>query len=674
MAIFHLSVKTFSRTSAPPMANSDPLGGAKQTKSQRKGVQSAVAAAAYRSGQRLHDERTSVTHDFSRKRGVIHREIFTPPLAPSWAKDRQALWSKAELAEPRKNSTVAREFEGALPFELSEPERLEVAQKFSGELVARHKFGLDLSIHEPGNKPSNGEGGHLNHHAHILTTTRRLTGQGFGEKCRELDDLKVGEVKFWRKRWEEIVNEALERAGHAEQKIDCRSHKARGLSEMPTIKLGRRPDTVARKTHNTEIRRLNREIRNLEHARTISLAEKEVRAKERLARLELLKADLANRKAVFDAMSEDEQALTLGLPIDPTPRSNGLPRKRDSPPIGISPNPRSQFLLAFNLKGNAAMDSINLRNILQSAIAAARIPQDLSLLLQRQGVETQFVRAGDLRDIEALTLKDPDRKEWITTDVLGPDLSWPYIASKKNWQAIVATGLLAGSQSAQPIMIRPPHQVEIELDLLAEQIVMLVEWLRLLIIRIINLVLRHAENAFNTTLPRLGDTPKGVLRIQPQTDHYKPPSRDCISQTSNHIRTLREGIQARDPELITLPMALPEMPKLTQSLRDLKVEESKTPAERHAEAEAVNLAELDTAKKYLAATKRERWDVVSLVNGYTKGRTRPAPADGRKLLLEADAKLAKAERKFEQAQSKFPQLWHDQGDDAENQVIERPRG
>ncbi|WP_350562900.1 MobA/MobL family protein, partial [Psychrobacter sp. CAL346-MNA-CIBAN-0220] len=93
MAIYHLSVKTFSRS---------------------KG-QSATAAIAYRAGEKIKCEHEGRTHDYTKKNDVLHSEIFLPANAPSWATDRQQLWNEVEKAEKRKNSTIAREFEVALP-------------------------------------------------------------------------------------------------------------------------------------------------------------------------------------------------------------------------------------------------------------------------------------------------------------------------------------------------------------------------------------------------------------------------------------------------------------------------------------------------------------------------------------------------------------------------------
>lgn len=155
MAIYHLSVKTVSRSAG----------------------RSATAAAAYRAGASITDQRTGEIHDYTRKGGVQSATLVVPADAAAWANDREALWNAAELSEKRKNSTVAREFEIALPGELSPAERKRLAVDFAGELVARHGCAADVAIHAPGK-----EGDNRNHHAHILLTTRRLTADGMGEK------------------------------------------------------------------------------------------------------------------------------------------------------------------------------------------------------------------------------------------------------------------------------------------------------------------------------------------------------------------------------------------------------------------------------------------------------------------------------------------------------------
>lgn len=204
MASYHLAVKTVSRSAG----------------------RSATAAAAYRAGASIACEREGVVHDYTRRSGVDHAEIVLPDGAPEWASDRTALWNAAERSETRKNSTVAREFEIALPVELDAEQRRDLALDFAREIAARHQVAVDVAIHAPG-----GEGDNRNHHAHLLLTTRQLGPEGLGAKTRELDQKQSGEVDHWRERWAEIQNLALERAGSAER-VDHRSHAERGLPDQ----------------------------------------------------------------------------------------------------------------------------------------------------------------------------------------------------------------------------------------------------------------------------------------------------------------------------------------------------------------------------------------------------------------------------------------------------------
>ena len=229
MAIYHLSVKTVSRSAG----------------------RSATAAAAYRAGVEITDERTGEVHDYRRKGGVESAALIVPAGAPKWAADRAALWNAAEKSETRKNSTVAREFEIALPSELSADERQKLAHAFAIEIVKRHGCAADVAIHAPGK-----EGDNRNHHAHILCTTRRLTPDGFGEKCRELDDRKTKEVDRWRERFATLQNEHLERAGVAER-VDHRSLKAQGIEREPTQHLGPAATGYERRTGQSSRLRLD---------------------------------------------------------------------------------------------------------------------------------------------------------------------------------------------------------------------------------------------------------------------------------------------------------------------------------------------------------------------------------------------------------------------------------
>jgi len=229
MTIYHLSIKTISRAQG----------------------RSATAAAAYRAGVEITDERTGDNHDYRRKSGIESAVLILPRNSPKWAKDRAVLWNAAEAAEKRKNSTVAREFEIALPSEMKAAEREKLAYDFARELVERHQCAADVAIHAPSR-----EGDNRNHHAHILLTTRRLGANGFTEKTRELDVKTSGEIMYWRKRFADLQNERLQIAGIA-ARVDYRTLEEQGINREPTQHLGPTATAIERRTKQPSQKRMN---------------------------------------------------------------------------------------------------------------------------------------------------------------------------------------------------------------------------------------------------------------------------------------------------------------------------------------------------------------------------------------------------------------------------------
>jgi hypothetical protein len=219
MAVYHLSIKPIGRGSG----------------------RSAVAAAAYRAGERLVDARTGLVHDYSRRSGVAAGHLVMPS-GSAWRPTRNELWDAAERAEKRKDARTAREYEVALPFELHSKARATLALQFARELADRFGVAVDVAVHAPGRR-----GDARNWHAHLLATTRRVTPEGFGEKADlELADAErrkrglprgADEVVALRELWAGLVNGALQDAGTAER-VDHRSLEARGGDRDPQPKLG----------------------------------------------------------------------------------------------------------------------------------------------------------------------------------------------------------------------------------------------------------------------------------------------------------------------------------------------------------------------------------------------------------------------------------------------------
>ena len=235
MASYHLSVKTIKRSAG----------------------RSAVAAAAYRVGERIECQREGRVHDYTRKQGIEETFILAPENAPDWATDRSRLWNEAEASETRRNSVTGREWELALPSEISAEDRSQITRAFAEELVSRYGVAVDVAIHAP-----HREGDQRNHHAHVLTSTRKLEAEGFTAKTRVLDSAKTGGVEIEQMRgvWAELQNRALERVGEVER-VDHRSLEkqreaaqergdslsAEELDRDPELKLGPAANSMERR-------------------------------------------------------------------------------------------------------------------------------------------------------------------------------------------------------------------------------------------------------------------------------------------------------------------------------------------------------------------------------------------------------------------------------------------
>lgn len=282
MAIYHLSVKAISRSAG----------------------RSATASAAYRAGEMIIDERTGACFDYSRKAGVQSTTIVLPDGAPDWASDRAKLWNAAEQKETRKNSTVAREFEIALPAELSAEERARLAVDFAREIVLKHGCAADVAIHAP-----NPLGDQSNHHAHILLSTRRLSADGFTQKTRELDDKATGSqlVIEWRERFAVLQNSRLKESGINAQ-VDHRSLKDQDIDRAPTRHLGPTATDFERRQGEPSRRRLDHEAEAIERlVRAKAIGELERQSREINQSIIDLTTDLAAARVEREREKEREK-------------------------------------------------------------------------------------------------------------------------------------------------------------------------------------------------------------------------------------------------------------------------------------------------------------------------------------------------------------------------------
>lgn len=302
MAIYHLEAKVISRGNG----------------------RSACAASAYLSCSAILNEYDGVQHDYTRKKGLVWREVFLPEYAQQEWKDRAILWNAVEENEKTKDSRLAREFVPALPVELTKEQWQELLSDFIQESFISDGMCADVAIHDP-DPP-----GH-NPHAHIMLTVRPLDENGKWQYKTEKEYLcvkngeergftaaefkaaqadgwekqyqyKVGRKKvymspseaeihgyeraskypkstkygrqnpiserwnseeqllLWRKAWADVKNKYLERYGH-EERIDHRSFAERGIEEQPTIHEGVSARAMEAKGIISDRCELNRQIK-----------------------------------------------------------------------------------------------------------------------------------------------------------------------------------------------------------------------------------------------------------------------------------------------------------------------------------------------------------------------------------------------------------------------------
>jgi hypothetical protein len=255
MAIYHCSIKIIGRSSG----------------------RSSVAAAAYRSGEVLHNSRDGLTHDYTRKGGVAYTEIMLPENAPEKYRDRQTLWNAVEAVEKSIRAQTAREIELALPVELDKREQIKLVQEYARTNFVERGMIADVAIHDKGDG---------NPHAHIMLTMRSLDKNGKWEskqrkeyiydeygnkqydrnkktyKCRSVpkndwDDHANAEL--WREEWAENCNRFFI-DNTIEASVDHRSFARQGIDRIPTVHLGA-AHRIEKKGGFTDRGQINRAIK-----------------------------------------------------------------------------------------------------------------------------------------------------------------------------------------------------------------------------------------------------------------------------------------------------------------------------------------------------------------------------------------------------------------------------
>lgn len=303
---------------------------------------SAVLSAAYRHCARMEHEAEARTIDYSNKRNLAHEEFVLPADAPAWVRaliaDRsvsgaaEAFWNHVEAYEKRSDAQFAREAIIALPVELTTEQNIALMREFVAQEILSRGQVADWVYHdEPGNP-----------HAHLMTTLRPLTENGFGGKKVAVmgDDgqplrTKAGKIRYalWagdkqaflaqRARWNDLQNRHLALAG-LDIRVDGRSYAERGIDIVPTTHIGVATKAIGRKaTTQGKAQKLERlavfEESRAENARRIS------------RRPEIVLDIITREKSVFD---ERDIAKVLHRYVDdPCTFQNLLTRILQSPEV-----------------------------------------------------------------------------------------------------------------------------------------------------------------------------------------------------------------------------------------------------------------------------------------------------------------------------------------------------
>lgn len=239
MSLYHLSVKAISRGDG----------------------RSAVAAAAYRSGEKLTCDHYEKIQDYTKKTGVEFTNIYATPNTNPELLDRQTLWNTVEKVERRKDAVLAREFEIAFPCELNAEQRKQLLDELCQKLVEKYGVVVDAAIHAPHTESGSDA---RNYHAHIMFTTRAINenGEFAAKKYRDFSrDNGTQEVCDWREDFADLCNKHLELAGF-DERVDHRSYADQNKDYLePTVHEGPAVTAMRRKGIDTEISLNNDEIK-----------------------------------------------------------------------------------------------------------------------------------------------------------------------------------------------------------------------------------------------------------------------------------------------------------------------------------------------------------------------------------------------------------------------------
>lgn len=301
MAIFHLSSQIIKRSDG----------------------RNAVACAAYRAGEALHEDIENRDLEFKRQDRVVSKEIIAPAYANSWATDRDQLWNSVEAVERRKDAQLAKEVEVALPNNLTLARQRELLAGWVDEHFTQKGFVADVCIHR---SPLGGAVD--NDHAHVMTTLRGIdpeTGDWKKTKDRQesrsaFQDARGSDIEALRASWAAHVNAALKKAGIDDEQVDHRSNKRRGIETVPTIHEGYAAREIEKRGGRSWLLDLNREIRQINQRILAEIKAKAV--------------------ATYGQLAQRLAANPVGLELTPATQTPAPKKQEPAPaPIATKPEP-----------------------------------------------------------------------------------------------------------------------------------------------------------------------------------------------------------------------------------------------------------------------------------------------------------------------------------------------
>jgi hypothetical protein len=322
---------------------------------------SAVASAAYRSGEKIRDERIGDTFDYRRRRGILYTDIMAPDNVLSWMLNRAQLWNGVEKIEKRTDSQLARSVDISLMSELSLDKNIELLRAFVKEQWVDRGMIADIAIHEPGP-----DGDARNIHAHIMLTMREIDEDGFGQKQRDWND--KNELMQWREAWAKHANHMLEREGF-EERIDHRSLIDQGIGREPTIHVGPAGKGMEKKHQVSERAEQNRELKHINDE------------------LERLQADL---KKAEDRLAELQRLQATGDTAGPShDAEKALPHEPLQPPSGLGYPPGQQPPPTTGGEGDSVPDDLTKDQALKDEQDRQKREQDAQKTREDQAAKDQ---------------------------------------------------------------------------------------------------------------------------------------------------------------------------------------------------------------------------------------------------------------------------------------------